>query len=120
VPLRAATPPTGRAAEVYMADQTPARPFYEVALVQAIGHGTEANPEDVVKSLRARSEQLGCDAVVRVRVEQGYSMAHGFGVCVRYAGAAGAPLAAPPAASSASPPAPAPTTPPPSPSDVDL
>jgi hypothetical protein len=74
----------GPRAELYMGDQPPPRPFIEAALLEAVGHGTHANPEHVTEALRIRAQILGCDAVVRVHVEQGYTMAHGFGVCVRY------------------------------------
>ena len=103
VVLRAPSPPSGRAVEVYMVGQSPSRPFYEVALLQVIGHGTDANLEETVKSLTVRASSLGCDAIVRIAVDQGYSIAHGFGVCVRWAevavpAAAAPPVVAPPVA----------------------
>jgi len=63
-----------------MVGQAPPRPFYEVALLQVIGHGSDANLEDMVKALTVRASSLGCDAIVRIGVDQGYSIAHGFGV----------------------------------------
>jgi len=107
--LRAPSPPTGRGVELYVAEQTPPRPFWEIAMLQAIGHGGDANMEDVTKALAARAAHFGCDAVVHVRVEQGYGMAHAFGVCVRWAGPAAPPPSAPPASAPAPPP---PTAPP--------
>ncbi len=95
VVLRAPTAPAAAPVEVYMIGQAPPRPFYEVALLQAIGHGNDATLEEVVKSLSVRARAFGCDAVVRVGVDQGYSMAHGFGVCVRWAGVAPAPAPMP-------------------------
>lgn len=83
--LRAAEPPTGRAVEVYMADRpVPARPFYEIALVQAVGFGDEAHPEDVVRALTDKAGRLGCDAVLRTFIDQGYTRAHASGVCVKW------------------------------------
>jgi hypothetical protein len=83
--LRAYEPPTGRPVELYMADQpTPARPFYEIAMVQAVGFGNEAHPEDVAKALTDRAGKLGCDAVLRTFVDQGYSRANAVGVCVKW------------------------------------
>jgi hypothetical protein len=107
--LRAPEPPTGRPVELYLADQAiPERPFYEIALVQAIGFGTEARPEDVAKALTERAERLGCDAVVRAFIDQGYSRAHASGVCVKWLGpgpAAPSPLLPPnPEANPARPP----------------
>ena len=95
VVLRAPSASTGRVVEVYMIGQPPPRPFLEVALLQVIGHGSDANLEDIVKALTARASSLGCDAIVRIGVDQGYSIAHGFGVCVKWAGEAPAPAPAP-------------------------
>ena len=83
--LRAPQPRTPHAVELYIADQaSPARPFYDIAMLQAIGFGTEANPEDVTRALTQKAALLGCDAVVRVFIDVGYSRAHAAGVCVKY------------------------------------
>ena len=83
--LRAPQPRTGKNVELYVADQAPPqRAFYDIAIVQAIGFGTEANPEDVAHALSERAAQLGCDAVVRVFIDVGYSRAHASGVCVKF------------------------------------
>jgi hypothetical protein len=83
--LRNAQAPTGRPVELYMADQpTPGRPFYEIALVQAIGFGSDAHPEDVARALTEKAGALGCDAVVRASIDLGYSRAHAAGVCVKW------------------------------------
>jgi hypothetical protein len=84
VVLRAPTPPTAET-ELYVEGRMPEQPFYEVAILQAIGFGTDADPEDVSAAIVGRSAQLGCDAVVRFRVDVGYSRANGYGVCVRWA-----------------------------------
>ncbi len=81
--LRSPSPPTSRV-ELYVGDQLPPRPFYEVALVQAMGYGSEAQIEDLSQALEARGRQLGCDALVRTRFDVGHSMAHGYGVCVKW------------------------------------
>ncbi len=105
--------------ELYIADVTgPTRPFYELAIVQAIGFGAAANPEDVTHSLTDKAAALGCDAVIRVYIDVGYTRAHAAGVCVKYLGPAPegevAPRASLPAAPSSNPtpppmrPAPAP------------
>jgi hypothetical protein len=92
--LRAPEPPTTHPVELYMADQpVPARPFYEIALVQAVGFGTDARPEEVAHALTEKASRLGCDAVVRTFIDQGYSRAHGAGVCIKWlAGGAAAPI----------------------------
>ena len=89
--LRAPGPPRPRGAvELYLAEPAdasgPSRPLDELGLVQAYGSGNKANPEDVAEGLVARAAQLGCDAVVRVTIDIGYTRAHAAGVCVRYVG----------------------------------
>lgn len=106
VVLRQPSGPTGHTVEVYLGAQRPPRPFYEVALLQAIAHGSDANLGDLVKALTARAGVLGCDAIVRVQIDQGYSIAHGFAVCAKYAAAA--PQARPPLMPRQPPPAPGP------------
>ncbi len=83
--LRQAQVPTGRPVELYMADQpTPDRPFYELAIVQAVGFGSDAHPEDVAKALTTKAGTLGCDAVLRTSIDVGYSRAHAAGICVKW------------------------------------
>ena len=87
--LRAPQPATTGNVELYVVDQAmPTRPFYEIAMVQAIGFGADANPEDVTRALAAKAAALGCDAVVRVSIDLGYTRAHASGVCVKYFGPA--------------------------------
>ncbi len=94
--------------ELYLAAQaSPKRPYYEIALVQAVGFGTEGNAEEVVRALTGKAAELGCDAVIRVYVDVGYSRAHAAGVCVKFTGPGDpAPPAAlpPPAGPNPSPP----------------
>jgi hypothetical protein len=90
--LRSAEAPTGRPVELYMSDQPmPARPFYEIAMVQAIGFGSEAHPEDAANALTEKAARLGCDAVLRTFIDQGYSRVHAVGVCVKWLGPGTAP-----------------------------
>jgi hypothetical protein len=85
-----------REIEVYVAGAPPKRAYYDIAIVQAIGHGSDADVEHVTHALATRAARLGCDAVVRVHVELGYGRAHGTGVCVSWArGAAVAPSSNP-------------------------
>lgn len=84
VVLRPGGPPLDRRPEAYFGEQRPVRRSSDVALLQAIGTGSDANIEDVSEALLKRGRQLGCDAVVSIRVDLGGAMAHGFGVCVRY------------------------------------
>lgn len=87
--LRAPQAATTGRVELYVADQAgPTRPFYELAIVQAIGFGSAANPEDVTRSLTEKAAALGCDAVVRVYIDVGYTRAHAAGICVKYLGPA--------------------------------
>ncbi len=98
--LRAPQPSTGHAVELYLADQaTPARPFFDIAIVQSIGFGTDATPEAVARALTEKAGTLGCDAVVRASIDVGYSRAHAAGICVKYLadGPPGPPPVLPPA-----------------------
>ncbi|WP_394825718.1 hypothetical protein [Pendulispora albinea] len=69
---------------VYMDEQAVPEDFYELAMLQAVGYDGDATAEDVVSALRARGRDLGCDAIVHLRVELGYTIAHGYGVCVKW------------------------------------
>jgi hypothetical protein len=97
--LRPAEAQTSREPEIYFEGRGPQRAVYEIALLQVLGFGSDADPDDVAAALASRGKALGCDAIVRVRIDQGAMRMHGFGVCVRYA-AAPAPAPAPPPASS--------------------
>ncbi len=110
VVLRVPGPPASHEPEIYVGGDAPRRPAYEIAILQAIGHGGDADIEDTTAALRVRAAQLGCDAVVKVHYDQGYSMSQAVGVCVRWATGV---VASPPEAAPA-PPAPAPSAPPPS------
>jgi len=82
--LRApANPHTGEV-ELYLWGQTPARRFYEMGFVQATGFGGEDNVDTTVRELSRRAGELGCEALVKVTVDAGYSRAHAVGVCVRF------------------------------------
>lgn len=94
VAFRTPSPPTSRV-DLYVG-KVPDRPYYEVGLVQAVGTGMSADEASVLHALRERATRMGCDAVVRVGVENGQTAAHAIGVCARWAGAEtarGAPVA---------------------------
>ncbi len=55
----------------------------EVAIVQAVGQGTEADLEHVIEGLKEEARALGCDVVVRVRIDQGSGTAAASGVAGR-------------------------------------
>ena len=55
--------------------------FREIALVQAITYGREADLPHVIGGLRERAALLGCTTIVRVRIDQGQTSASGSGVC---------------------------------------
>jgi hypothetical protein len=90
--LRAPEPPATHPPALYFAERTPDRPLYDVALLQAVGYGDDANVEDVARALTQRAAKLGCDVVVRVRVDQGWARAHAFGVCARWSPTVPAPV----------------------------
>jgi hypothetical protein len=82
--LRAPTAPSAEPVQVYFLGRLPERAYYEVALLQSVGYGDDESLEAVVHSLTERAAQIGCDALVRVHVDQGWSRTHAFGVCVRW------------------------------------
>jgi hypothetical protein len=93
--LRAPAAPSAEPVQVYFLGRVPERAFYEVALLQAVGYGDDENLEAVVRALTERAAQIGCNALVRVHVDQGWSRMHAFGVCVRWSPVA--PPGGPPA-----------------------
>jgi hypothetical protein len=113
--LRAPQPRTSKVELYVMGQAPPARPYYEIALVQAIGFGSDATPEDVAHALNEKAASLGCDAVVRVYIDVGYSRANASGTCVKFLapGPEGPPAVLPPAPPKNPPPPP--VTPQPSP-----
>lgn len=110
--LRPPAAPPAKPVEIYVVGQGTDRPYDEVALLEALGVGSDADPEKMAHALGHRAAELGCDAVVRLRIDSGSTMVHGYGVCVRWvAGVVVAPVASPPAqAPATSPPAAAPST----------
>jgi len=76
-----ATPPA-----VFFEGQMPQQSMQELAMVEAVGSGTKASIEDVVNALQLEAARFGASAIVRVRVDCGYSQCHGWGVAVKYVG----------------------------------
>ena len=81
--LRPTTAPTTQV-ELYVSEQSPRRPFYEVALLEVFGYGSDADVEDLTAALQARGRALGCDGILRVHFDMGRTVGHGYGVCVRW------------------------------------
>jgi hypothetical protein len=57
----------------------------EVAIVQAVGEGVQADLEHVIDGLKREAQALGCSVVVRVHIDQGSSTASATGVAGRVA-----------------------------------
>jgi hypothetical protein len=74
--------PHARPVALYMGPAEPSHRFEEIAVVQAIGVGAKSTMEDVAQALSARAAALGCDAVLRIRIDVGYTRTHGAGICV--------------------------------------
>ena len=68
---------------ILMGDDAVPAGLTEVGLVQAIGHGTNADLEHVVDGLKEKARELGCTVVAKVKVDQGSSTASGTGICLR-------------------------------------
>jgi len=69
--------------QILMGDDAPPPGLTEVGIVQAIGHGTNADLEHVVSGLKEKARELGCTVVAKVKVDQGSSTASGTGICLR-------------------------------------
>ena len=69
---------------LYLKGQDVPKAYYDVALVQVVGSGSESAPDDVAAAVAARAGQLGCDAVVRLEINQGMRRTQAAGVCVRF------------------------------------
>jgi hypothetical protein len=54
--------------------------FAEVAIVQSVGTGKQAQREPLLQALRLEARRLGCNALVRVRLDLGQSHATAVGV----------------------------------------
>ncbi|MBI5501216.1 MAG: hypothetical protein HY907_13300 [Deltaproteobacteria bacterium] len=91
-----AGPPYAGPVAIVMENAPPPASFVEVGILQAIGYGTYANLARIVESLQGQAAGLGCDAVIRVHVDQGSSQASGTGICVRTAATWTAPAPPPP------------------------
>ena len=73
-----------REVAVYAEGQALPRPARDVALLQVFATGSDAAPSTVLRALGGRGAELGCDAVVRARVDEGRTMSVGYAVCVRW------------------------------------
>jgi hypothetical protein len=81
---------TGKAGQAHVGrveillEGQPAPPILEeVAIVQAQVQGTYVSLERLLDSLRNQAASLGCNALVRVKIAQGESMASAIGIAVR-------------------------------------
>ncbi len=62
-------------------DTSPEPPVQvEIGIVRAIGEGNRANLESVIEGLQLEAQEVGADAVVRVRIDQGANSVSGVGV----------------------------------------
>lgn len=83
IPFGRLDPRPAAAAEVY-ADRGPGQPYEELGLVQAVGTGSQANKQAVLRALRAQGRHMGCDAIVNANAQTGELSSHAIGVCVRW------------------------------------
>jgi hypothetical protein len=80
----ATAPPRASTEDAAVVPDVPARPFVEAGFVQAIAYGTEAVPAAVTRALAREGRAMGCDAVVRTRIDEAPGMLHASGVCARW------------------------------------
>ncbi|HKO53991.1 MAG TPA: hypothetical protein VJV79_40060 [Polyangiaceae bacterium] len=79
------TPGAPRAGEIriVMGEEAPPPGLTEVGIVQAVGHGSNADLEHVIEGLKEKSLSLGCTVIAKVKIDQGATKASGTGVCLR-------------------------------------
>src|SRR5262249_37784434 len=58
--------------------------FAEVAILQAVGVGGNADLPHLVRGLKAEAAALGCDVVINVKIDQGATAASATGVAGRF------------------------------------
>ena len=75
-----AVPHTGDV-RVQLENEPPPANFHEIAIVHAMTYEREATRDAVLAALRERAASLGCNALIRVRVDHGAHRAAGSGVC---------------------------------------
>jgi hypothetical protein len=75
--------PSRKEVPVYVVGQPIQRRMDDAAIVQVFASGEDRRR--VLTSLGSRGLDLGCDAIVRARVDEGHTMSVGSGVCVRWA-----------------------------------
>ena len=56
--------------------------YEEVAILNSAGVGQDSTLPSVIKALQAEAASLGCNAVIRVRFDQGLTQASATGVAV--------------------------------------
>jgi hypothetical protein len=80
--------PTGTVAKappaVFFEGQMPSTGMRELVMVEAVGSGTKASVEHVVNAMQDEAARWGANAIVRVKVDCGYSQCHGWAVAVQY------------------------------------
>ena len=76
-------PPAAPTTRVDLFDGVPARSYAEAGFVQAFAYGATAG-DPVVRALSNEARAMGCDAVVRVRLDLAEGIVHAAGVCVRW------------------------------------
>jgi hypothetical protein len=70
--------------ELHDVGYAPARPYDEVAELQAVGPRGIDGRGGVTHAVAARAADIGCDAVVDMQIDEGRSRVHAFGRCVRW------------------------------------
>jgi hypothetical protein len=80
--------PTGQISpappQVFFEGSLPSEAMQELAMVEAVGTGNKASVEEVVNAMQLEASRWGASAIVRVKVDCGYSQCHGWGVAVKF------------------------------------
>lgn len=79
-----AGPAHRRDVQVFLTSMPLPSDYVEVAVVEAIGRGDQADVAHVMEGLRVEAATLGCDAVIHAQVDQGSTLVVGTAVAVRW------------------------------------
>ena len=76
-------PPRSGNVRFLMGDEPVPPELHEVAVLQVLGTGSNANRQRVLEGLEVDARALGCTVVAMIQIDRGVSVASGTAVCLR-------------------------------------
>jgi hypothetical protein len=77
------SPPKGRP-RVFFGPELPRYRLRELAFVEAVGTGVDANADSVIAAMQDEAERYGADAIVGTRVDCGATQCHGLAIAIEW------------------------------------